>query len=216
MSSSRPPNPGQLAPDLPGLTTYLTGHDESTGKAIIQSVRPGNWTPILDNKLAFNVVYTTSGFPVSFTNDADITTHDDLVAGGALGLTNPNGTVARIVDFAPGSAPVIHRTQSLDYGIVIEGTVEMVLDSGEAKTLRRGDVAVQRATMHGWKNLSETEWARMFFVLQHCDQVHVAGKEYKEDLGSAADVAGIPGSNLGVGAGAGAEAEAGSGAGVDK
>ena len=219
-SNSRPPNPGQLAPDLPGVTTYFTGHDESSGKAIVQSVRPGSWTPLLQNQLAFNVAYTTSQFPVSFTNNADIATHDDLLASGTLGLTNPNGTVARIVDFAPGSAPIIHRTQSLDYGIVIEGAVEMVLDSGESKVLRRGDVAVQRGTMHGWKNLSETEWARMFFVLQHCDEVHVAGKVYGEDLGVGTHVAEIPSSNPGAGSDVGADVEAeaektGSGASVN-
>lgn len=194
--SSRPPNPGQLAPHLPGVTTYLTGHDPGTGKAIIHSARPGNWTnPLVDNTLGFHVIYTTSEFPVSLDNDVDITTHDDLLArDGGLGLTIPHGTVARMVDFAPGSGPLMHRTQSLDYGIVIEGVIEMVLDSGETRTLRRGDVAVQRATMHGWKNPSETEWARMFFVLQHCGDVQVAGKEYKEDLGDAGSGEGIPSS----------------------
>lgn len=192
MSSSRPLNSGQLATELPGVTTYLTGHDESSGKAIIQSVRAGVWTPGLQNQLGFNVVYTTSQFPVSLANDADITAHDNLVAGGSLGLTNLNGTVARLVDFAPGSSPVVHRTQSLDYGIVIEGSVEMVLDSGESKILHRGDVAVQRGTMHGWKNASDTEWARMFFVLQHCEEIHVAGNVYGEDLGTTVDVSGIP------------------------
>lgn len=216
MSDSRPSNPGQVSTNLPGLTHYLTGHDESTGQAIVHSVRPAQWTPLLDNKLGFNVVYTTSQFPVDVSSNADIVTHDDLVAGGTLGLTNRNGTVARIVDFAPGTQPLIHRTQSLDYGIVIEGTLEMVLDSGETKTLHRGDVAVQRATMHGWRNLSETEWARMFFVLQHCDEVRVAGKEYTEDLGIHHDVAGIPSSHPGAEAGAGVEPEPEASTGAEK
>ena len=210
MSHSRPVNSGQLATDLPGVTTYLTGHDESSGKAIIQSARAGLWTPVLQDQLGFNVVYTTSQFPVSFTNNADITAHDNLVAGGTLGLTNPNGTVARMVDFGPGCTPVIHRTQSLDYGVVIEGSIEMVLDSGESKILHRGDTVVQRGTMHGWKNASETEWARMFFVLQHCEEIQVAGQVYGEDLGAAADIPEIPPSR--PGAGAATEAGANSGA----
>ncbi|TQS35146.1 hypothetical protein Golomagni_04442 [Golovinomyces magnicellulatus] len=74
-------------------------------------------------------------------------------------------TVLRYVDFRPGSPPFMHRTQSLDYGIVIEGEIELILDSGETRTLKRGDVCVQRATMHAWRNNSETEWARMVFVL---------------------------------------------------
>lgn len=206
MSDPRTPNPGQLAPDLPGVTHYLTGHDEVTGKAIIHSVRPGNWTALLDNTLSFNVVYSASQFPVSLDENIDIKTHDDLVAGGALGLTIPHGTVARMVDFAPASEPFMHRTQSLDYGIVIDGTIEMLLDSGESKTLRRGDVAVQRATMHGWKNPSQTEWARMFFVLQHCAEVHVAGKVYKEDMGGGTGVDPSSGGEPGPG---GDEREAG-------
>ena len=100
---------------------------------------------------------------------------------------NPNGTVARIVDFAPGSEALMHRTQSLDYGIVIEGEVEMVLDEGVKRVLRRGDVAVQRGTNHGWRNTSGTEWARMFFVLQDCEKVVVeeGGRELGEDVSNA-------------------------------
>ena len=185
MSTSRSPNQGQLASDLPGVTHYLTGHDASTGKAIIQSERAGSWTALLDDTLGFNVVYTTSEFPASLNGDKDITTHDELMRSGKLGLLNPNGTVCRMVEFAPLSKPLMHRTQSLDYGVVLEGTIEMVLDSGETRILQRGDVAVQRGTMHGWRNPSETEWTRMFFVLQDCQDVVLDGKSLTEDLGEA-------------------------------
>ena len=40
----------------------------------------------------------------------------------------------------------MHRTQSLDFGVVLEGEIELVLDSGETRLLKRGDVAVQRGT----------------------------------------------------------------------
>ncbi|KIX04859.1 uncharacterized protein Z518_05730 [Rhinocladiella mackenziei CBS 650.93] len=182
MSSSRPPNPNQLAPSLPGLTTHITGHN-STGKAIVQESRPGNWT-IYDEKLmAFNVVYTTSQFPANLNGDSDLKAHDQVMSGGKLGLVNPHGTVCRVVDFAPGFESIMHRTQSLDYGIVLEGSVELILDSGERKLMQRGDVAVQRATMHAWKNPSDTDWARMIFVLQDCEKLEVGGTVLKEDLG---------------------------------
>ena len=77
----------------------------------------------------------------------------------------------------------MHRTQSLDYGIVVEGVVEMLLDDGSSTLLQRGDIAVQRATMHAWRNPSETEWTRMVFVLQDCRAFEVAGKMMGEDLG---------------------------------
>ena len=50
---------------------------------------------------------------------------------GKLGLVNPKGTVCRVVDFAPGYECMMHRTQSLDFGVVLEGKVEMLLDSGD-------------------------------------------------------------------------------------
>lgn len=78
---------------------------------------------------------------------------------------------------------MMHRTQSLDFGVVLEGSIELVLDSGETQLMHRGDVAVQRATMHAWRNPSENEWARMMFVLQDCQKVELEGKVLKEDLG---------------------------------
>ena len=190
-TDDRPPQPGQVS-NLPGLTTYITGHDPTTGKSIVQSTRPGNWTSYDDKLMGFNVAYTTSSFPASLASDADLAAHDNLMKSQALGLVSPGGTVCRIVDFAPEYQCIMHRTQSLDYGIVLEGTIEMILDSGERKLMRRGDVAVQRATMHAWKNVSETEWGRMLFVLQDCAEVSFGGKVLKEDLGKG--VEGLPAS----------------------
>ena len=58
----------------------------------------------------------------------------------------------------------MHRTVSLDYGIVLQGEMELVLDSGETRLMKVGDVAVQRGTMHAWRNTSSTEWGRMIYV----------------------------------------------------
>lgn len=183
---SRPTNNDQLSTNLPGLIHHVTGHTPS-GAAIVYSSNPAQWTNLNNNTLSFNVIYTTSHFPPSLTHNADLATHDALLASKQLGLTNPSGTVARMVDFAPGSEPVMHRTQSLDYGIVVEGEVEMVLDDGVKRVLRRGDVAVQRCTRHGWRNVSGTEWARMFFVLQGCEKLVVGGREMGEDVGAAGE-----------------------------
>lgn len=186
------PNPGQLSP-LPPVTTYITGHNPQTGKAIIQSQTPGIWTRFDGDSMAFNVIYTTSEFPPNLNDDADLAAHKATLESGKLGLVNPHGTVCRMVDFAPNNHHLIHRTQSLDYGVVLEGEVEMILDSGDVVALRRGDVAVQRATMHGWRNPSSTEWTRMLFVLQDCQPLRVAGRILGEDLGGAKDV--LPSSN---------------------
>lgn len=110
------------------------------------------------------------------------------MASGPFGLVTKGGTVLRYVDMAPGYQCMMHRTQSVDYGIVLEGEVVSVLDSGEEYVMRRGDVTVQRATMHAWRNKSGTEWARMIFALQDCKPLVVGGKRMGEDLGTGADV----------------------------
>lgn len=77
----------------------------------------------------------------------------------------------------------MHRTVSLDYGVVLEGEVELVLDSGEVRLMKRGDVAIQRGTNHAWRNPSETKWSRMMYVLQEANEIKVGGKTLGEDYG---------------------------------
>ncbi|KAL2259778.1 hypothetical protein VTK26DRAFT_6403 [Humicola hyalothermophila] len=170
--------------NLPQPRRFITTHDPSTGQAVVHKHEPFTWAAYDNNNLAFAVPYTTSTFPPDLNGDADLAEHERVLASGTLGLVNPRGTVLRCVDFAPGYACGMHRTQSLDYGIVLEGEVDMVLDSGERHTMRRGDVAVQRATQHQWVNRSQTEWARMMFVLQDCKPLVVGGREMREDLGT--------------------------------
>ncbi|KAJ5579454.1 Cupin 2 conserved barrel [Penicillium hispanicum] len=177
-------NPGQISPLRP-VMRHITGHNAS-GQAVIHSSTPGQWKSIEESSTAFNVVYTTSQFPADLNDDRDVATHEQLQKSDQLGLVNPHGTVCRIVDFGPDNHALVHRTQSLDYGIVLEGQIEMVLEEGEPVRMQRGDVAVQRATLHGWRNPSKTEWARMIFVLQDCQPLTVGGTRLKEDLGIAA------------------------------
>lgn len=188
MTDPRPRNETQLSTGLPGLTHFITGHS-ATGAAIVESEHPALWTPLLNNTMAFAVPYTTSTFPPNMNGNADLSAHTQLVQSGTLGLVNARGTVARFVDFAPGAEPLMHRTESLDYGVVMEGEVEMVLDEGVTRVLRRGDIAVQRGTNHGWRNVSK-EWARMFFVLQGAEKVAVGERTLEADYSEAGSEAG--------------------------
>ncbi len=76
----------------------------------------------------------------------------------------------------------MHRTQSLDLGVVLEGSIVMELDDGSATLMEKGDVAVQRGTMHSWKNASEDQWARMLFFLKESSPILVGGERFEEDL----------------------------------
>lgn len=135
-----------------------------------------------NNTVALDLVYTTSEFPAQLTNEADIKAHEDRVTNGGTGLAVSGGSVCRLVDFAPDNTPMMHRTKSLDYGVVLEGEVEMILDSGEVRHMKRGDIAIQRGTMHAWKNPSKTQWARMMFVLLDCQPIELGGARLKEAL----------------------------------
>ncbi|KAK0616671.1 hypothetical protein B0T14DRAFT_250897 [Immersiella caudata] len=105
---------------LPQLHRFITGHNPS-GQAIVHSHNDFLWKPYDADQLAFSVAYTTSEFPPDLNDNKDVESHHATIASDNLGLVNPRGTVLRCVDFAPGYACGMHRTQSLDYGIVIEG-----------------------------------------------------------------------------------------------
>lgn len=189
-ATPRPPVPTQLSADLPGTTTFLTGHD-GAGRAVVHSARPAHWRAFDGGAMAFNQIFTNR-FPADLNGDRDVAFHDDAVASGQLGLATKGGTVCRMVDFGPLYECMMHRTQSLDFGVVVEGEVDMLLDDGSSTRVRRGDVAVQRATMHAWRNPSSTEWARVVFVLQDTQPLVVGGQRFGEDLGRGTE--GLPAS----------------------
>jgi quercetin dioxygenase-like cupin family protein len=162
---------------------YITTHN-SEGKAIVDTSLNSD-APFyeLPNKEAhFALGYATKEFPAKLTNNADLESYQGFLTNQP-GLSVSTGTVLRYVDMCPGHVSPMHRTVSLDYGVVLEGEVELILDSGDKRVLKRGDVAVQRATMHAWRNTSETEWARMLYVLLPSTAPQVGDKELGEDYG---------------------------------
>ena len=166
--------------NLPSINRLITGHNDE-GKAIFSDSLPEElgWSN-LPNKARFALGYTTKEYPVDMSEDKDIATYQSYLATPP-GLVIPGGTVLRYVDCPPKSISPMHRTVSLDYGVVLEGEIELVLDSGEVRKMNRGDVAIQRGTNHAWRNASETEWCRMMYVLQECKEVTIGGKLLGED-----------------------------------
>ena len=85
-----------------------------------------------------------------------------------------DGTIFRIVEYAPGVAPRMHRTETIDYAVVISGEIDMQLDEGVVR-LRAGDVLVQQATLHDWINRGSVP-CRIAFVLVPAKPVEHDGK----------------------------------------
>jgi quercetin dioxygenase-like cupin family protein len=167
---------------LPKLHRYITDHSTS-GQAVFSTQLPEEqpWNNI-ENTAHFALGYTTSEFPVNLNKNRDISNYESFL-NKAPGLVVRGGTTLRIVDVPPGSLSPMHRTVSLDYGVVLEGEVWLELDSGEKRLMRRGDTAIQRGTNHAWRNQSNTEWARMLYVLQECEPIEIEGKRLVEDYG---------------------------------
>lgn len=174
--------------DLRPITRLITTHD-ADGKSVLCTALDEKvpQTTVNDGDAFFALSYLTQQFPVDMNDDKDINAYTKYLIN-APGLVNNTGTVVRIVDMRPGLLSPMHRTVSLDLGIVLEGDVELVLDSGETKRMLPGDQCVQRGTMHAWRNCSDTKWSRMVFVLQPSHPITVGGEKLGEDL---ADMKGV-------------------------
>ena len=86
-----------------------------------------------------------------------------------------NGTVFRILHFLPGVQQRVHRTDSIDYLIVMSGEIDMELEKGEEVHLKTGDVMVQRGTVHNWINRGTVPCV-IAFVLIDARAVEHGGK----------------------------------------
>ena len=138
----------------------VTGHDDSgTAKVLvdapatnIKSPRAGQFSTLL---------WCTEGAP------AAMPIGDDAEDMGArrLGTYPPErGTRFMIAEYPAGNVPRRHRTETIDYIVVLSGRIEMELDDGRAVAMGAGDVMVQRGTYHAWRNPGP-EVCRMVFVL---------------------------------------------------
>ncbi|OCK73962.1 cupin domain protein [Lepidopterella palustris CBS 459.81] len=159
---------------LPPTARYITTHSPHTGLSIFSRFHdPSVPKTTLPNGSSFTLDYTTSTTPVSYTADADIAAYNNhLTAHPPLlpAYATPNGTVIRHTETPPGGCTPMHRTLTLDYAAVLEGEVDLILDSGEVRRLKRGDTVIQRGTMHAWRNASQTEWVRMLCVLMPIEE----------------------------------------------
>ncbi|WP_243058456.1 cupin domain-containing protein [Nocardioides sp. SR21] len=143
----------------------VTGHTPD-GVSVVLSDGPVPVSRELpDDGVLFHEIWNTEGAPaVVRAVEPDEPTQRTLAVPPP-----PRGTKIRINEFAPGhlderglQSPV-HRTATIDYGIVLAGEITLVLDDSEV-TLRAGDVVVQRGTDHAWANRG-TETASVAFIL---------------------------------------------------
>ncbi|KUL82999.1 hypothetical protein ZTR_09327 [Talaromyces verruculosus] len=167
------------------LSRFITTHSPN-GDAVFSS-KLSSVMPVttMADKADFSLAYTTDHFPARLGSESDIAEYESYLTQPP-GISISTGSVCRVVDMPPYATSPMHRTLSLDYGVVLEGEVELILDSGDTKVMRRGDVSIQRGTNHAWKNVTHDkidkegnrvgQWARMLYVLLPAEEIEVEGK----------------------------------------
>jgi len=148
------------------IRRVVTGHDEQgRAKVLVDeqvknviSMRPGANS---------SVIWSSEGFPVDNDGNTD-------PSGKKIATTIDNGSVFRVVSFGPGVSPRNHRTDSIDYAVVMSGEIDMELDIGTVH-LKAGDVLVQRGTVHNWINNGK-EPCVIAFALISAKPVSAGGK----------------------------------------
>lgn len=168
-----------------GLRRVVTGHD-SDGKAIIISDVDAADIQVGDGREGATLynLWRTDGTP------AEINGPEETVLEKFLLAPPKGGTIFRVVEFPPedpelmktidgkaafaeiGAAdaivegarhPFMHRTETIDYAIILSGSITMLLDDSEVE-MTAGDVMVQRGTNHAWANRG-TEPCQIAFIL---------------------------------------------------
>ncbi|MFZ0608499.1 MAG: cupin domain-containing protein [Xanthobacteraceae bacterium] len=137
----------------------ITGHDANNiAKVILDTPAANTKTP--REGVASTLMWCTDAMP------ADIAAGENAEDMGAriLGTAPPeNGSRFIVMEFAPGIVSEMHRTETIDYIVMLSGEIDMDMDRSSV-TLRAGDVMVQRGTNHAWVNRSAGP-ARLAIVL---------------------------------------------------
>jgi quercetin dioxygenase-like cupin family protein len=135
----------------------VTGHDAS-GRSVVLSDGPTPKT--LDvGTAAFHEIWITDETPAAIAASEPEPTDRPVRTPPPAG-----GMIVRFTEMAPGAAAPMHRTETVDVGVVLEGETWLLLDDGSETRVARGDVVVQRGTNHAWANRSDSP-VRMMFVL---------------------------------------------------
>jgi quercetin dioxygenase-like cupin family protein len=150
----------------------VTGHDER-GLAVVKADEVVSSQPRRPGYDAA-VAWCTDSLPVN--------NNEDAYSAGRPGAKGSR-VLLRVGEMLPGGhTPVMHRTETLDYAIVVSGEMEMLLDSGEVvQNLKAGDIVVQRGTNHAWRPVGP-EAVRLLFVLIDAEPAYAGGKRLGDFL----------------------------------
>ena len=144
---------------FPPMRRVVTIHDENNvAKVGFDDNAPNK--KVVGPGIVATQIWSTAGAPADIPIGQDIQDEANRLLGTA---PLPNGCRFAALDIPPGAQSSMHRTETIDFAVVVEGTVEMDLDDSTVK-LQQGDFVIQRGTNHAWCNRSDKK-ARLAVVL---------------------------------------------------
>ena len=149
---------------LSPVQRVVTGHD-ANGRAVFKSEDVTPTKMIANGDASFLLIWTTETVPADNNDETDGRARD-------AGLTLDQGSVIRIVDMLPGKQSPMHRTNSIDYGIILSGEIELELDDGAKRPVREGGIIIQRGTNHLWRNVTDKPCRIAFILIEAPAYVH--------------------------------------------
>ncbi len=164
----------------------VTGHDEQ-GHAVFVSDAPAPRATRFEDMPGYGIAQVWATQP-------DLPSTQDLTGPGSALIPGPGGTSLLMVSLPPDTVmaapldpqravaqmletmpdllqtfeaadPAMHRSPTLDYGVLLEGELWLELDNGEQRLLRPGDVVIQQGTRHAWRNRSTQVAKALFFMV---------------------------------------------------
>lgn len=153
--------------NYPPIRRVITGHDMNN-VAKVMSDAPATNAKRPGSGVVSTLMWVTDSAPAKIPAGDNFEDMGARIVGTAPA---PKGTRFCVIDFPPGNHPGMHRTETIDYVIVLEGEIEMDMDDSTVK-LKQGDIMIQRGTNHAWANRSDKR-ARVAFVLVDAEPLGV-------------------------------------------
>jgi len=144
---------------FPPIRRVITGHDAKGVAKVLRDDFATNVKPSTHGARS-TLVWSSDTMPIDIAVGENIEDMGARILGTA---PPPNGTRFCVIDFPANSPGRMHRTETIDYVIVLAGEIEMDMDASTVK-LKAGDILIQRGTNHSWVNRSDKP-ARLAFVL---------------------------------------------------
>ncbi len=154
----------------------ITGHDKN-GKAIVTRDETLKAVQRRGPYLTGCEIWSTDRMPADNSAEGEAAQREGFVTRFNY-VGNGQGTTIRITQLEPGGPKFMHRTETVDYAIVLSGECDLELDDGKTVHLKARDVVIQRGTMHAWVNNGSAPCV-FAFILIDAEPAEAAGERLR-------------------------------------